>query len=37
MFNREAFIAFFEWLFGIEANQPQPLYIPIEEERRRDK
>lgn len=36
MLNRETLVQFFEWLFGIQP-EPQRLYIPIEEERKRDR
>ncbi len=37
MFNLDAVVDFLRWFMGIDADEPQPLYIPIdEEERRRD-
>lgn len=36
MLNLDAVVEFFEWLLGIEHEEPQPLYIPIEEDRRDD-
>ncbi len=37
MLNLELMVEFFRWLMGIEPQEPQPLYIPIEEERREDR
>ncbi len=34
MLNLDVLIAFFQWLMGAERQEPQAMYIPIEEERR---
>eukprot|EP01026_Neomeris_dumetosa_P052371 TRINITY_DN46319_c0_g1_i8.p1 TRINITY_DN46319_c0_g1~~TRINITY_DN46319_c0_g1_i8.p1 ORF type:complete len:240 (-),score=28.68 TRINITY_DN46319_c0_g1_i8:18-737(-) len=37
MLNLDDWIEFFRWIFGIESEEPKRLYIPVEEERRRDR
>lgn len=37
MFSLDDVLAFFRWLTGSDQDQLQPLYIPIEEEQKRER
>ncbi len=36
MFNLDVLVDFLRWLTGSDAHEPQPIYIPIEKEERRN-